>query len=435
MTSNVIKLLLVTLALLSNFESVKAEVTANDLIQQNRNKIVQVVIVNINSGQNVSYGSGFFVTDNGLLATNYHVISSAVTFPKDNKIQYVDFSGQKREATLLSVDIVNDLALLQAEENNTEYLLLGEKLPEKGTPLYSIGNPHDRGMIVVPSTYNGLINNRFTDKINLTGAVNPGMSGGPTIDAAAKVIGINVRTSGNQIGTLVPVVSLKALIARTKTSTHNASMDTADADTANIEVIRASISQQLFEYQSAFYGPILDSDWPLDTLGPAQVPQKLLPFLSCYSISNHDDEKRRYEMVGSRCQLADWISLNSGSSLLGFIYDFQWLKSTTLNKWQLSTLFQRQMNIDLAKNYLLNNDTTNYSCHQDLVTNQHNSILKTSVCIRSYRSYDSLFDVSFRGLLLGKDNEAVIAKFSLYGVSEETGQAFTRKFVENIKWN
>ena len=42
MTSNVIKLLLVTLVLLSNFESVKAEVTANDLIQQNRSKIVQV---------------------------------------------------------------------------------------------------------------------------------------------------------------------------------------------------------------------------------------------------------------------------------------------------------------------------------------------------------------------------------------------------------
>ena len=80
--------------------------------------------------------------------------------------------------------------------------------------IYSLGNPHDLGMILVPGTYNGLQKYSFYPRIHFTGAVNAGMSGGPTVDAAGKVVGVNVASAGNQLGFLVPADALQALLQR-----------------------------------------------------------------------------------------------------------------------------------------------------------------------------------------------------------------------------
>jgi hypothetical protein len=70
-----------------------------------------------------------------------------------------------------------------------------------------------------------------------------------------------------------------------------------------------------------------------------------------------------------------------------------------------------------------------------VIVNEQNSSIKVSVCTRAYRLYPGLFDVSVRALLLGKEDQAIIGKFAINGVTASTGQAFTSKFVENIRWN
>ncbi|MCF2948706.1 serine protease [Paraglaciecola aquimarina] len=412
------------LALTFSFMSTAfAELSANDLIKQNEHKIVQVTIVNQVSGQKVSFGSGFYVNSQGLLVTNYHVISRVVGYPEDYVVQFIDSLDEQHKAKIVDLDVINDLALLQTELTDTEFFELADHLPKKGQALYSIGNPLDLGMIVVPGTFNGLINHRFTEEINLTGSINPGMSGGPTINSESKVVGINVTTRGNQIGSLVPVGKLHALI------------DTYKTTPVAPKYFSKKITQQLTDYQTALYEPILSSQWPVDTLGSATVPQKIAEFLSCGSGSNQSDEKRQYDRVSTGCQLRESISLNSSSRLSGFKYSSEWRKSQQLNQFQLANLYQRAIRHNPTKSTISTRDTTNYQCEQGVVENEQGSTMKTSTCIRAYRLYPGLFDVSFRALLLGKDDQAIIAKFSLNAVTPETGQAFTNKFVENIQWN
>ena len=72
-------------------------------------------------------------------------------------IQLQDHEGKKSPLTLQSVDVINDLAIVKRETiQSMPFFSLATKAPMKGEELYSLGNPHDLGMIVVPGTYNGL---------------------------------------------------------------------------------------------------------------------------------------------------------------------------------------------------------------------------------------------------------------------------------------
>lgn len=86
--------------------------------------------------------------------------------------------------------------------------IINGQLPTQGSTIYSLGNPHDLGMIVVPGTYNGLKQNSLYQKIHFTGSVNSGMSGGPLVNEGGEAMGVNVATAGNQLGFLVPLNNL-----------------------------------------------------------------------------------------------------------------------------------------------------------------------------------------------------------------------------------
>ena len=68
---------------------------------------------------------------------------------------------------------------------------LAGKLP-KGERLFAMGNPLDLGFTIVEGTYNGLVDYSYNERIHFSGALNPGMSGGPTVTADGRIAGINV---------------------------------------------------------------------------------------------------------------------------------------------------------------------------------------------------------------------------------------------------
>ena len=67
---------------------------------------------------------------------------------------------------------------------------------------------------IVEGTYNGLVEHSYTDRIHFTGALNPGMSGGPAVTAGGAVVGVNVATrrGGQLISFLVPARFAEALL-------------------------------------------------------------------------------------------------------------------------------------------------------------------------------------------------------------------------------
>src|SRR4029077_10835207 len=90
--------------------------------------------------------------------------------------------------------------------------------PAQGERLYSMGNPLDLGFTVNEGTYNGLVGRSYNERIHFTAALNPGMSGGPTVTAGGLVVGINVATrrDGQLISFLVPARFAATLLQRAR---------------------------------------------------------------------------------------------------------------------------------------------------------------------------------------------------------------------------
>ena len=93
----------------------------------------------------------------------------------------------------------------------------GEPL-EQGERIYSLGNPLDVGFAITEGNYNGLVQRSFYPRIFFGGALNPGMSGGPALDARGRVIGVNVakRLDAEQVSFLVPAEFARALLDKAR---------------------------------------------------------------------------------------------------------------------------------------------------------------------------------------------------------------------------
>ena len=204
----------IVVLILSLFSSLSmATEQAQQIFQEMAPSLYQIRLIDKATSEKSTIGSGFQISENGYIATNYHVISGYAQYPEKYIIEYEDSLGKKGQLDLQTVDVINDLAIVLLTENpQPQHFIISELTPEKGEEIYSLGNPHDLGMIVVPGTYNGLKKEAFNDRIHFTGSVNPGMSGGPVVNRFGEVVGVNVASSGNSIGFLIPHDKLANLI-------------------------------------------------------------------------------------------------------------------------------------------------------------------------------------------------------------------------------
>ena len=139
-----------------------------------------------------SMGSGFIISADGLVVTNYHVIEGA------NQISIITANEEEHEATVVGYDKTNDVALLRAEGSNFDFVTLGSSdALQVGDQVMAIGNPLGEltstltvGYVSAKdrmvSTDGTAINMLQTDA-----AINSGNSGGPLFNAKGEVVGIN----------------------------------------------------------------------------------------------------------------------------------------------------------------------------------------------------------------------------------------------------
>lgn len=149
-------------------------------------------------------GSGFFVSPDGYLVTNYHVIKDAL------KISILDINDKEYKAKKIGVDPKTDLALLKVKGENFPFIEFGDSnLLEVGEWVLAIGNPLGQDLSVT----SGIVSAKgrelsglevdYQNFIQTDAAINRGNSGGPLINMAGKAIGINsviLSTTGGSIG-------------------------------------------------------------------------------------------------------------------------------------------------------------------------------------------------------------------------------------------
>ncbi|TWX64781.1 trypsin-like peptidase domain-containing protein [Colwellia demingiae] len=401
---------------------------AEEIFAQLTPSLYQIKLIDKASGEKSSIGSGFQISSDGIIATNYHVISSYARHPEKYRIEYLDHQGKMAEVDLVSVDVINDLALVKRQvDGEMPYFMLSDQKPTKGEKLFALGNPHDLGMIVVPGTYNGLKKESFNERIHFTGSINSGMSGGPVVNKSEKVVGINVATSGNQIGFLVPHDKLVKLF--------NDYNKEAPTD------IKQQMAEQLLANQNKLMKALLNNTWQNKELaGKAMIPIIEVPFIRCWGDSNADKSDALILAAIANCSLDENTYLSSHFFTGSVEIEFRYMQAKNLSDNKFYHLYQQQIARAGAGNRAGKNDVSEYQCHHDVVTpsstaNTDKTINNKSIfCTRAYKEFPGLFDVLYLGASVDKNQQALVSHFTIAGVSQENAMAFTSKFMEAVSW-
>src|SRR6185312_260997 len=151
----------------------------------------------------VAQGSGFFISEDGYLVTNNHVVDGGTSFT------VVTNDGKELDAKLIGADPRTDLAVLKVDGNNkfTYVEFADDGKVRVGDWVVAVGNPFGLAGTVTA----GIVSARgrdigagpYDDFIQIDAAVNRGNSGGPTFNLSGQVVGVNTAIfspSGGNVG-------------------------------------------------------------------------------------------------------------------------------------------------------------------------------------------------------------------------------------------
>ncbi|MFK8034508.1 MAG: Do family serine endopeptidase [Hyphomicrobiales bacterium] len=167
--------------------------------------------------QSQSQGSGFFISEDGLLVTNEHVVNGGEEFT------IVLSDGSELDAELIGADKRTDLAVLKVNEDREfTYVKFADAASRVGEWVVAVGNPFGLGGTVtagiVSANGRDIGSGPYDDFIQIDAPVNRGNSGGPAFNMNGEVIGVNAAIfspSGGNVGIAfaIPASTAKIVVA------------------------------------------------------------------------------------------------------------------------------------------------------------------------------------------------------------------------------
>lgn len=190
---------------------------------QNKNSVVgianQSITTNIfgQTTETASAGSGFIISEDGYIVTNYHVIEGAST------LTVITNNEEEYPATVVGYDEGNDFALIKIDVTgltpvtlgSSDDLIVGDQVVAIGNPLGEMTNSLTVGYVSVKDR-DVTIDNTIISMLQTDTAINPGNSGGPLFNMKGEVIGITTaKYSGDaveSIGFAIPIDDVAQMI-------------------------------------------------------------------------------------------------------------------------------------------------------------------------------------------------------------------------------
>lgn len=402
--------------------------SARKVYEQARSQLVQIRTVLKGRASQTSVGSGFFVSHEGHIVTNFHVVAEAALKPERHDLVYVTADGLEAPLQILQLDVLHDLALLKAGDADSTKGRAFDALAfradaqplSQGERIYSLGNPLDVGFAVTEGTYNGLVRRSFYPQIFFGGALSGGMSGGPALDGQGNVIGINVarRVDGEQVSFLVPASFAAALLARGR--------DAAPTRAPAYPIVAA----QLMQHQAALTERFIKQGWKTATHPRYHVPVPSDEFMRCWGSSDPSrtgglDVERSNCVMDTRIYVGDYTT--GAISVRHESYDGSKL-GTLRFAARHSQAFRNE---DFSR--LRSEHQTKPQCHEDFV-DRGGLPLRAVVCLRAYKKLPELYDVSVLVATLDQKQAGVQGRFDAQGLSFANAQKLAKHYLEGYGW-
>jgi S1-C subfamily serine protease len=366
------------------------------------------------------HGTGFAVAPDGVMLTNFHVVAQQVFYPEKYRLEYRTPDGDTGKISVLAVDVRHDLAVVRAEKLDAKPLTLSKTVPAKGERAYSIGFPLDVGLTITEGVANGQVEDSFEARIHYSGAINGGMSGGPALNTAGQVIGINV--SGYRfeqlVSFLVPAVHARALIDRALTGTR-------DAKDLRRDVV-AQLRGHAVDLLAALQGPM-----PTQSVAGYSLPMKLSRFMDC-NASGDPAPDQPVQAVTINCSAKAGLYVQQGLYSGDIRFSHYVLTTDKLDAWRFS---QKLSNLAAATGgYGSRQHVGPFACR--------NSVIKLKgfdasmmVCARSYRKLEGLYDFTVRTISLNQSSRGFASHLDMHGMDFDAAMQFIRRYVDAMQWD
>ncbi|MFM9970008.1 MAG: serine protease [Burkholderiales bacterium] len=402
--------------------------SARGVLDRAKPSIVQIKGFFGNNTAQAFHGTGFAVAPGGLLLTNYHVVAEKVLYPQKYRLEYRTPEGQTGTIEVLAIDVRHDLAVVRAKgADNKPFeakpLPLEITVPAKGVRAYSIGFPLDVGLTITEGVSNGRVEDAFDARIHYSGAINGGMSGGPALNAAGNVIGINV--SGYRfeqlVSFLVPALHARALI------------DRARAEPLQIAQAKKEVLAQLHAHAEALLGALdrpKGEALPVQRVGAYFLPGKLGEFVDCNAAGDPAPQLPvRTERIG--CSAKAGLYVQQGLYSGDIRYSHYVLSTDKLGALRFANRLSGLASA--SGGHGSRRHVSAFSC-RDSVVALRGFDAKLLVCSRGLRNFEGLYDITVRVVSLNEESRGFASHIDMYGVGFEAGMNLVRRYVEAMRW-
>ena len=404
-------------------EPVVLSAEARAAFERAKDMLVQLRLIHRSTRAQSASGSGFVASPDGFVVTNYHVIAKLALDPGAYELELKRADGSIAQPKLVRVDVANDLAVLAAGGGSQPFLGIREAPLVKGDRGFALGYPLDLGPTIVEGTYNGYIETEFVPRIHYSGAVNPGMSGGPAVTLDGKVFGVNVarRLDGQLVSYLVPPDRVAALLRQ------------ANAQEGTPADFRKDVTSQLLAQQERLFAQLLAAPMSTTRMGPYEVPEAQAPFVRCSGFAD-DKKSRLYDRHTKLCVSNSGSFVDHGLRTGQFQFIHRFFEARALGAVRFAGVVEQAYGNPFSFEGEANKkELTAFRCHDDFVR-RPDGTLRVALCTRGYRSFDGLYDFHVRAVTVDSSSSALLSTLTLSGVSFENGVRFARRYVEAISW-
>ena len=153
------------------------------------------------------HGSGFFVSDDGLFVTNFHVLGRA-----GQAMVRLHDGRELTPVTVLARDESNDLVLAKVDVTGVIPVQLADAEPNIGDPVVAIGSPRGLDFTMTRGIVSAVRMREETRMIQIDATIAPGSSGGPLFAGDGALLGVNTETRGAGLNIAVHVSHVRALL-------------------------------------------------------------------------------------------------------------------------------------------------------------------------------------------------------------------------------